>query len=482
MHSSALTEAFPITFLFCVLILVSGFCSHIAKAADIDAKARYVDAGIEALAQGDYVAAANLLQQAAQHIPMPYDGNTAYEDSSTLTNLGTALGEINQNNLAIMTYKRSIDVQPSADAYFFLGLTLFDEGRRRESADAYAAAADLDPLHWEAFSNLGSVLHDMRDLPSATVALSSAIALLEDRTTEPTNAPYDPAPILSQLHYILGTCLVASPDADSKTCTVDSRSLPCSQLAKHSFSRSLDYDASNTMSSHMLASLTADATVTRASNEYVEALFDSYADSFEHSLTVDLKYTGYSLLRAFVDERLTPRMYEVVLDAGCGTGLVGEQFRNISGTLIGVDLSQAIINEAKARRPGLYDRTVAGDVVEILAGMPAQLDLLIAADSFIYLGDLDPLFSAISTALSSSSYAAFTLEGVDAVEGATLNAANPEWRWTLTPSGRFAHRKEYVVEALERRGMRIEAYQPMTGFRYENGKAVVGHLFIASKK
>ena len=192
-----------------------------------------------------------------------------------------------------MTYKRSIDVQPSADAYFFLGLTLFDEGRRRESADAYAAAADLDPLHWEAFSNLGSLLHDMRDLPSATVALSSAIALLEDRTTEPTNAPSNPQPLLSQLHYILGTCLVAAPSTSSKTCMAGSSTLPCSQLAQHSFSKSLHYDPTNTLADHMLASLTADATVTRASNEYVEKLFDSYAGSFEHSLTVDLNYTGY---------------------------------------------------------------------------------------------------------------------------------------------------------------------------------------------
>ena len=174
-------------------------------------------------------------------------------------------------------------------------------------------------------------------------------------------------------------------------------------------------------------------------------------------------------------------MYPVVLDAGCGTGLVGEQFRNVSGTLIGVDLSQAIIDEAKTRRPGLYNRTVAGDVVKILNSMPSHLDLVIAADSFIYFGDLDPLFSSIRYALSQGSHAAFTLEGVDSEEGATLEAANPGWRWRLTPSGRFAHRREYVVEALEERGMEVVAYKPMEGFRYENGKAVVGHLFVAKK-
>ena len=75
-----------LTLAFLLLVL------HISAATDIDAKASYVDAGVEALAQGDYVTAANLLGQAAQLIPAPYDGKSPYEDSSTLTNLATALG------------------------------------------------------------------------------------------------------------------------------------------------------------------------------------------------------------------------------------------------------------------------------------------------------------------------------------------------------------------------------------------------------
>ena len=281
-----------------VFLLLYALSTKIIKAADIDVAAdRYVENGVAAMAQGDFSSAAILLRRAADLIPIPYPDKASSSqrelDASTLTNFATALGEIGQNNLAILSYKRSVDILPTSDAYFFLGLTLQDEGRQREAADAYSAAADLDPLHWESLSNLGSILHDMRDFSSATVALSNAISLLEDRSTEPMNAPHDPFPILSQLHYILGTCLVASPDSDSRICAKESQSLPCSQLAQHSFSKSLDYDPSNTLSSHMLATLTADATVVRASNEYVEALFDSYAGSFEHSLTVDLKYTGY---------------------------------------------------------------------------------------------------------------------------------------------------------------------------------------------
>jgi predicted TPR repeat methyltransferase len=53
--------------------------------------------------------------------------------------------------------------------------------------------------------------------------------------------------------------------------------------------------------------------------------------SFEHSLVQELGYNGYAQLRsafnkAFGGEHKVP-MFDVVIDAGCGTGLVGEQVR-----------------------------------------------------------------------------------------------------------------------------------------------------------
>lgn len=55
--------------------------------------------------------------------------------------------------------------------------------------------------------------------------------------------------------------------------------------------------------------------------------------SFEHSLVQELGYTGYERLRfgfnrAFGGEENVPT-FPLVLDAGCGTGLVGEQVRTL---------------------------------------------------------------------------------------------------------------------------------------------------------
>ena len=53
--------------------------------------------------------------------------------------------------------------------------------------------------------------------------------------------------------------------------------------------------------------------------------------SFEHSLVEELGYNGYERLRrgfdrAFGGSEEVP-VFSLVIDAGCGTGLVGEQVR-----------------------------------------------------------------------------------------------------------------------------------------------------------
>jgi predicted TPR repeat methyltransferase len=79
--------------------------------------------------------------------------------------------------------------------------------------------------------------------------------------------------------------------------------------------------------------------------------------------------------------------------------------------MIGVDLSQAILDEAQKLRPNLYDERIAHDVTEIFR-QRRPISLIVAADSFIYFGDLDPLFESMEEGLDTDGYVAFTLENV----------------------------------------------------------------------
>ena len=80
--------------------------------------------------------------------------------------------------------------------------------------------------------------------------------------------------------------------------------------------------------------------------------------------------------------------------------------------MIGVDLSEAILDEAERLRPNLYDERIVGDITEIFREKK-PVSLIVAADSFIYFGDLDPLFLSIHDGLDYRAYIAFTLENVD---------------------------------------------------------------------
>ena len=64
----------------------------------------------------------------------------------------------------------------------------------------------------------------------------------------------------------------------------------------------------------------------------------------------------------------------------------------------------------------------------------------------------------------------------------SLMETKPDWRWQLTPSGRFAHRKEYVEQIAEAYRLELMHYESLDGFRHEMGKAVRGHIFVMKKK
>jgi predicted TPR repeat methyltransferase len=80
--------------------------------------------------------------------------------------------------------------------------------------------------------------------------------------------------------------------------------------------------------------------------------------------------------------------------------------------LVGVDLSQAILDEAEKLRPKLYDERISGDVTEVFRAKK-PISLIVAADSFIYFGDLVPLFESMRDSVVEDGYIAFTLENVD---------------------------------------------------------------------
>ena len=163
---------------------------------------------------------------------------------------------------------------------------------------------------------------------------------------------------------------------------------------------------------------------------YIARLFDDYAQRFDRHLVEELAYRGPALIAAAIDAAAPGRRFVRALDLGCGTGLAGAPLRPRVERLEGVDLSSTML--AKARERGLYDALEVGDIVDHLRRFNAAFDLIVAADTLVYCGDLRPVFAAAAAALVPDGLFAFTLEAFVG-EG-----------YRLDETMRFAHARSHV--------------------------------------
>ena len=204
---------------------------------------------------------------------------------------------------------------------------------------------------------------------------------------------------------------------------------------------------------------------------YIRELFDEYAIRFDRHLRKSLAYRGPELLHDAVLRACSLRLRDFrfgrMLDLGCGTGLVGEVFRGECREMAGIDLSPAMVKRAQAKM--LYDDLAVGDLVPWLHAQPAaSAELVIAADVFVYLADLAPVFAAARRALAPAGLFAFT---VQAQEGHGV---------LLGPDGRYAHGERYLCDLATSAGFASLVFEAVST-RQDRGSDVPGYSLVLSR-
>jgi predicted TPR repeat methyltransferase len=216
---------------------------------------------------------------------------------------------------------------------------------------------------------------------------------------------------------------------------------------------------------HMLAAMGGAPTPATAAPDYVSKLFDKYADHFDEHLVEKLGYRTPEHLNDAVRRALGDRRERLdVIDLGCGTGLCGPLFRDLAGTLTGVDLSPKMIDKARDRR--VYDNLFVGDITSALQPGKAIYDLVIAADVFVYIGELAPVFEACSTALHPGGLFAFSVE-----------AAEEDVAYALRATGRYAHSTGYIRKLAQAVGFN-EISHTRVVLRKEKDNPLPGYIFV----
>jgi predicted TPR repeat methyltransferase len=331
---------------------------------------------------------------------------------------------------------------------FLQGVRLYEAGRFEEAEHQFAGALALVPGRPSTLTNLGAVRLKLGRHEEALEDLQQALA------QEPDNAE------------ALGHCGTALAELGRPTealgyferaLAVDPstpavwmlRGSALKELGRHgeaaqSFRESLQRGGDADLNGFYLAALEGGAAVPPAApRTYVEALFDGYADAFDSHLVHALRYDGPRRLL----ERLVAggRRFRHALDLGCGTGLCGERLRAIAVRVTGVDLSANML--ARARATGCYDELQQADVVPWLQAASGPFDCVVAADVFIYVGALAPVFQALERAMPAGGQFCFSLETSD----------GPELQ--LRQSLRYAHSAGSVERLAAAHGFRVAAME-----------------------
>ncbi len=311
-------------------------------------------------------------------------------------------------------FERALALDPrQARAWYRLGNVREEQGRDDAALACFDRAVALDPSNAQAWNNLGGARQRLGREEQAIAAYRRAMAA----------DPWLPQPCLN-----LGRLAGSRGDH---------------ALAAECFQAGLAHHPGDPTFEHLVAAA-AGSNTARAPDAYVTALFDGLAPRFEQHLVQDL---GYRIPEALA-QLVRPRLQNLrgagaparVVDLGCGTGLVGVALAAAGAEITGVDLSPSMLGIAAGR--GAYAHLEQGELVEVLARIAAgSVQAVLAADVFIYVGDLAAVFAQVARVLAPGGLFAMSVEGLE------------EGDYKLRPTGRYAQSPDYLRELAVRSGL-----------------------------
>jgi predicted TPR repeat methyltransferase len=376
--------------------------------------------------------AANLYQQILRANPRQYEA---------LYGLGFILNQMGHLEQAERLLEGANIVRPREfEPWHARGGALYRLGRHADALRCFDHALSINPMHVEALTNRAVILLEMGKPEHALVSCDTALAFAPDFASAQINR---------------GNALAALKRYDEAIATYDA------VLAKDPNNTPARENRENTLFQAGRAS--------RCPPGYMQRLFDDFSADYDTRMVEGLIYRAHKHLRTLYD-RIVPDAKAPlnILDLGSGTGLVGEEFKDLArgGRLDGVDLAPLMIEAA--RRRGIYDNLTLSDLESHLALRGRLYDLMLAADTMIYLGDLEPTFSGVARNLAPGGLYVFAVE---AKEGSG---------WEQTSANRFRHSLDYLRQEAERAGLEFVDYMDCT-LRQEE-KAPVPGFTVALRK
>jgi predicted TPR repeat methyltransferase len=395
-------------------------CAALQRALALDpANAECLHAlGTTHQALGDLHAASECLQRALALDPA---------NATACLCLADALMDMHHYEQALATYRRALALRsPFPEAHHNLAAALLHLGQVDAAVTECRQAIAERPGHAPALNTLGVALARSGRREEALAALQQAV--------------YH-QPHYANAYHNLGNVLDQAGHVDQ---------------AIHAYRAALAINPGLEEARYDLAALGEGPPPPCTPRAYVMRLFDTYSTSFDQHLVEQLDYHVPELLYEAVIQT-GPASGLDVIDLGCGTGLVGKVFRGLARRLIGVDVSPGMIHQAERRQ--VYDQLLLDDVIAYLRARQEPCDLVLAADVFIYLGDLTPVFAAVARLLRPRGLFAFSLETTDRGD------------YVLQAHRRYAQSPAYIQRLADHFALATAALGPVKLRRHESGDA-----------
>lgn len=354
--------------------------------------------------------------------------NLAPHDDTVLTNIADIEAENGDLAAAEKFYKKAIAANPrNLAAHTNFANLLCQKRRTVEALEEYRQAVLLAPETPELRYNLALILKSLEEYEQALDLMFSAF--------------YDAPEHNDWALNIAETLVLFNAEAPQKARKIAENWLE--KMPEH------------IVAQHLWAALNGQT----ADNEeaYNKLLFDTFAPTYEQTLhNVD-----YAVTHKMAE--LYAPLTDAVLDLGCGTGLAAEALKTADNSFIGVDISAAMLQLARAKN--LYAELVEDDIMHFLQTRQNKLPAtIIAADVFCYFGDLSEIFM-----LCHPHKLIFSLETDENVATFAVQA-----------NGRYKHNPQHITALLQQSGYTRISSTPLT-LRRENGTDVSGILFCAEE-
>ncbi len=377
-------------------------------------------------------------------------------------------GEIKE---ALEVYRAILSILPESSLlHFNSGLALFELGQFQDAEDHYKKAVQFSNDDPDIHYNRGLNFRRLERFKDAVLSFENAFTL-GDATIDTlynlalSNQDMGDSSEAERLYRII---LQQSPGHLS---SLNNYAYLCHksdepEKAIHLYQQLLKFNPEHQAARHMLNSLSG-KTPDTAPLDYVESVFDNYAKEFEHSLLDKLQYKTPAALRLLYKDAASDYPVQQALDLGCGTGLAGVEFKDCCQKLSGIDISEEMLKIAQEKN--IYNKLIKDDILHFLQSCEQDINLIIAADVFTYMGDLKKIFTESAAITADNGFFLFSVEESDNLP------------FILKATGRFGHSKRYIQSLCNSSGWSIIECTH-SKLRKDKGEWINGFLFILRKQ